>query len=184
MDFARMLEYMRSAEFAGRFEAAVAAGEQSGFGASAEEVGEEMAEAQGILDELGASGRHKALCLGLHKLLQSPGGYLQVNAAATATATVLLLAKTAMLGEDAKLLAEARNKLEPLRALPVLVELAYCLIDGELAGRDSFGGQAIIDDALLQQRISAIRQVLDCPKGSSYDGRRRQIVDRRQIGRG
>ena len=52
-----------------------------------------------------------------------------------------------MPGEETKFLAEVQRKLAPVRALPVLVELASCLIDGELASRDSIRDRAIIDDA-------------------------------------
>jgi hypothetical protein len=177
MDTAKLHRYLRSAGFVERFEAAVAAGKQSGFGASAEEVAEEtaealehiglrsldieMASARAVLDELRDSGRHKALCADLDKLARSSAGSLQVYAATIATATALLLAKTAMPGKETKFLAEVQKKLAPVRSLPVLVELASCLIDGELASRDSIRDRAIIDDALFGRRISAIRQVLD-----------------------
>jgi hypothetical protein len=187
MDIAKLHRYMRSAKFAERFEAAIAAGKQSGFASSAEEVAEETAEelehiglrpvcdeiasARAVLEELRASGRHEALCADLDELLRSPVGSLQVYAATIATATALLLAKTAMPGEEIKLLAEVDKKLAPVRALPALVELAYCLIDGELARRDSIRDRAIIDDALFERRIRAIRQVLDGTEVSSHDGR-------------
>jgi hypothetical protein len=177
MDIAKLHRYMRSAEFAERFAAAIAAGKQSGFASSAEEVAEETAEAlghiglrpacdeiasaQAVLEEIRASGRHEALCANLDELRRSPVGSLQVYAATIATATALLLAKTAMPNEETKFVAEVHKKLTPVRALPALVELAYCLIDGELAGHDLIRDRAIIDDALFERRINAIRHVLD-----------------------
>ncbi|MFM0381575.1 hypothetical protein PQQ72_31645 [Paraburkholderia strydomiana] len=177
MDIAKLHRYFQSTEFAERFKAAVAAGTQSGFAASAEEVAEEtaealehiglrsveaeMASARAVLDELRDDGRHKALCADLDELARSLSGSLQVYAATIATATALLLAKTAMPEEETKFLAEVQNKLAPVRALPVLVELAYSLIDGELDSHDQIRDRAIIDDALFDRRITAIRQVLD-----------------------
>jgi hypothetical protein len=87
-------------------------------------------------------------------------GSIQVYAATIAAASALLLTKTAMPGEETKFLAEVHKKLEPVRASPALVELAGCLIDCELADRDSIRDRAVIDDALFEQRISAIRQAL------------------------
>ncbi|WP_248324112.1 MULTISPECIES: hypothetical protein [unclassified Caballeronia] len=176
MDFAKMIEYMRSAEFKERFEAAVAADDRD-FGDCAEEVAdetrealdgvafrpldEELSSATAVLNEIRASGRHQALCTELDEVSRFLSGSLQVYAATIATATALLLAKTAMPGEEAKFPAEVHRKFAPVRALPVLVELASCLIDGELASRDSIRDQAIIDDALFSRRIRAIRQVID-----------------------
>lgn len=176
MDIAKMTQYMRSMEFRKRFEAAVAANERD-FGDCAEEVAEETREAldgiglrppseelssaSAVLEEIRASGRHQALCTDLDELSRSRVGSLQVYAATIATATALLLAKIAMPGEETKFLAEVHRKRALVRALPVFVELASCLIDGELASRDSIRDRAIIDDALFGRRISAIRQVLD-----------------------
>jgi hypothetical protein len=123
-------------------------------------VYDEPASSRAVLDEVHESGRFAALCNRLSELLITPIGARQVDAATTATASALLLAKTAMPGEEAKFLTAIRTQLASARALPVLVEWASCLIDVELGSPDTMRDRTIIDDALFERRINAIRQEL------------------------
>jgi hypothetical protein len=97
----------------------------------------------------------------LFQLMRSPQGARKVDAVTSATARALLLAKTAMPSEEIKFVSEIRRQLALVRADPVLIEWARAIIEMELVSPDSVRDRAIIDDALFERRIGAIREVLE-----------------------
>lgn len=97
----------------------------------------------------------------LFQLMCSPEGARRVDAATTATASALLLAKTAMPRDEPKVLNEIRRQLTLVCADPALIGWARAIIDVELGSPDSIRDRAIIDDVLFERRISAIREVLE-----------------------
>jgi hypothetical protein len=152
--------YITSREFANRVSSVVEDTVRKLEANGLKPVYDEPASSRAVFDEVDASGRYVALCSRLSELLRSPSGARQFHAATTATASALLLAKTAMPGEEAKFLTAIRTQLASARALPVLVEWASCLIDVELGSPDTMRDRTIIDDALFERRINAVRQEL------------------------
>ncbi|AQH05175.1 hypothetical protein A9R05_39955 (plasmid) [Burkholderia sp. KK1] len=152
--------YITSREFANRVSSVVEGAVRKLEANGLKPVYDEPAWSRAVLDEVHASGRYVALCSRLSELLRSASVARQFHAATTATASALLLAKTALPGEEAKFLTAIRTQLASARALPVLVEWASCLIDVELGSPDTMRDRTIIDDALFERRINAIRQEL------------------------
>ncbi|MFM0140575.1 hypothetical protein [Caballeronia grimmiae] len=164
MDAGKLGRYITSKAFLDRANAAVvkAVGELEARGIKPVYI--ERASPRAVLKEVRERRQYIEQCNRLNALLDTPAGARQVDAATTATASALLLAKTAMPSEETKFLSEIRRQLASVCADPALIQWARTIIDGELANRDSIRDRAIIDDALFERRISAIRQVLDGPE--------------------
>lgn len=157
----RLGRYITSQVFADRVANAVEDAVRELEARGLKPIYDEPATARAVLAEVCASGRYVALCNRLSELLRSPTCARQVDAATTATASALLLAKTAMPSDEAKFMAGIRAQLAPARELPVLVEWASCLIDIDLGSPDAMRDRTIIVDDLFKRRVNALRQALD-----------------------
>ncbi|MFM0140449.1 hypothetical protein [Caballeronia grimmiae] len=160
MDAGKLGRYITSKAFLDRANAAIAEAVSELEARGIKPVYIERASSRDVPEEARARGQLERSNR-LFKLMGSPDGARQVDAATTATASALLLAKTAMPSEETKFLSEIRRQLAPVCAEPALIEWARSIIDVELGSPDSIRDRAIIDDALFNGRISAIRQVLD-----------------------
>jgi hypothetical protein len=163
MDAKKFGRYITSGAFLERANAAVVKAVSELEARGIKPVYIERASPRAVLNEVWERRQYIEQCKHLHALLATPAGARQVDAATTATASALLLAKTAMPSEETKFLSEIHRQLAPVCADPALIQWARTLIDGELGSRDSIRDRAIIDDALFKRRISAIQQVLDGP---------------------
>ena len=156
--------YIRSKAFLERANSAVEKAVSELEASGVKPVYIERTSRRAVLDEVRARGQYLERCNRLNRLMCSPAGARQVDAATTATASALLLAKTAMPSEETKFLSEIRRQIAPVHAEPALIEWAQSIIDVELGSPGSMRDRAGIDDALFEQRIRAIRQVLDGPE--------------------
>lgn len=117
-------------------------------------------QAQAVSAEISEGRRFASLSNRLAALSRTPAGEHLVDEATVAVAGVLLLAKTAMPGDEAQFLAEIRAQLAPVRVQPALVEWARLLIEEERRSSDVIRDRAVIDDALFERRIEAINEAL------------------------
>lgn len=153
--------YMTSKAFLDRANAAIASAVSALEAKGIKPVYIDRASPRDVLAEVRTRDQYRERCNSVFALMRSPVGARRADAATRAIASALLLAKTAMPSEETKFLSEIRRQLAPVSADPALIEWARVGIAVELESADTIRDRAIIDDALFERRIHAIRQVLD-----------------------